>query len=752
MSPPKLRRGIYLCARTPVLRTHRAVPAVLLLLLWAPPYSGSPPAVPLAQPAPAVAVANAPTPVAPADVDRGLKLMETGLEDQAMTALVASLPAHRSDAWGGRIQFVLGFLCVQNKRYTQALVHLRDPLILKSGVEDISVFYQGQAYYSLKDYARAAEAFQWYAAARPESALVTEAVKLQGESLAQIQRYPEAAAAFLRALRSMTGWELPSVHFKAAECLQKADVLQDSLTWYEKLYSEYPGYYRDKEVEARIRSLRASLHLPTAIPPETIEKRAASFARVGSYRSAANEYVRLKTAYPSYFASKNLSIELGVAAYKGGNQALARSLLAEAAPGDMTGRANLTLAEMAREAGKDNKALYAAASRANSSYAEYALYRLFTQALSEGDDGLAGVHMEELVRRFPGYYAGSALWKRAWALYAARSFSDAADLFLRYDAACPLGDYAAASLYWSARAAAECGRTADAQSRYQAVLARFPRTIYAYLASDAIGRPVPSFAPARVDVAAQRAAYFASFRAALAPAVQAVWDRVELLRLCRLNSLATRELGALRQRAMDPTPYLVRQATIYHDIGQHRQAIVTLRDAFPTYLSMSPEELPRFIWEMFYPLEYVESFEEQAARLGIRRNLLLGLACQESCFHPRARSPSGAVGIMQLLPSTARYVARRYRLSYSYTGLLDPERNIQMGALYLQGLLKQFGNNEVYALIGYNAGPGRVTSWSRTMPSLDGLEIAENALFAETRNYALVVLQNAREYERLYGK
>lgn len=684
----------------------------------------------------------------PEDVERALFQMELGHRDDARRQLASAFAAHSNDFWAGRVQFVLGYMDIEDKRFEGALEHLREPSILKSGFEDLSIFYQGHAYLNLKNYEIAAEAFQFYMTARGESALTAEAAKMMGEALAGAGRPAEAAAAYEKSLAATKGWEVPSLYFKAGENHEKAAELKQALACFEKLYAQFPTYYRDRDVQTRMRSLRLALKLPSVISPELVEARARSYTDAGHHKSAYGEYSRLKSSYPAHYAARGLAHEYGVEAFKSGNHTLARVLLTEAATKDVTGRSHLALADLLRETGKDPTASLEAASRGDAAYAEPALYKLFSWCHARRDGAGAGRYLHELVSRFPGALAGLALWKRAWARYGDGVFEEAGALFARYREVSPRGEYAAASMYWAARAFERCGRSDEAGDLSKELAIRYPRTVYAnFPPSRSTGRPDPP--PS--ELVAERSAYFQAARSLLPPDVQVAWDRSELLRLCRLYSLALRELRYIESGTTDPTAVRVKQAVIYHDTRSHRQAIITIRDTFPGYLSMRPGDLPRFIWEMLYPLRYVGEFEKQATKLGMPTSLLLGLVCQESCFNPVARSGSGAVGVMQLLPSTARYVARKHHLRYSSSSLLDPAANIEMGALYLDGLLTQFGQNQVYALIGYNAGPGRVVSWRRSMPTFSGLEIAENAGFAETRNYVLVVLQNAREYERLYG-
>ena len=150
---------------------------------------------------------------------------------------------------------------------------------------------------------------------------------------------------------------------------------------------------------------------------------------------------------------------------------------------------------------------------------------------------------------------------------------------------------------------------------------------------------------------------------------------------------------------------------------------------------------------------------ELGATGSIERALALALSRQESSFNAAAVSSSGALGMMQLLPATAREVAGRMSVPFIQDKLTrDPAYNVSLGSQYLAETLQRFGGSYELALAGYNAGPNRVARWLETMGDpragkIDMIDWIEMIPFRETRNYVQRVMEGVGVYrERLSGQ
>ncbi|MBL8630045.1 MAG: lytic transglycosylase domain-containing protein [Rhodospirillaceae bacterium] len=142
-------------------------------------------------------------------------------------------------------------------------------------------------------------------------------------------------------------------------------------------------------------------------------------------------------------------------------------------------------------------------------------------------------------------------------------------------------------------------------------------------------------------------------------------------------------------------------------------------------------------------------FPEKALQLAIMR--------QESNFDPSATSPAGALGLMQLMPATAKAMAKTAKANFNKSKLTaDPSYNVRLGAQYLHSLVETFDGSYIMAAAGYNAGPGRARQWAQRFgdprdPTVDAVDWIESIPFSETRNYVQRVMENVIVYRSLLG-
>ncbi|MEG6509526.1 lytic transglycosylase domain-containing protein [Methyloligella sp. 2.7D] len=138
--------------------------------------------------------------------------------------------------------------------------------------------------------------------------------------------------------------------------------------------------------------------------------------------------------------------------------------------------------------------------------------------------------------------------------------------------------------------------------------------------------------------------------------------------------------------------------------------------------------------------------------------LVHALSRQESEFNAEAKSPAGARGLMQLMPSTAKLIARQFKVKYSLASLTNAAYNVQLGEAHLGDLINNYDGSYFMALVAYNAGPGRVRDWVEAYgdprdPNVDPVDWVESIPYTETRNYVIKIMESLQLYRsRLHGE
>ena len=288
--------------------------------------------------------------------------------------------------------------------------------------------------------------------------------------------------------------------------------------------------------------------------------------------------------------------------------------------------------------------------------------------------------------------------------------------------------------YWTGRAHEALGQAADAGLAYQAASAH-KYTYYGQLASEKIDARAIDLG-ASVTVSPQDVAEFEA-----RPMVQAM----------RLMAAAG-EMGYYRtfshhldDRLSDPVGIeLLSRLNHLHD---QPDTAVRAGKAGLARSIIAPDAA--------YPV----LLHEFSRRPQVENAFILAITRQESEFNPRARSPVGALGLMQFMPSTARNEARLRAMPYQKSWLTeDPAYNMTLGGLHLDTLLSQFDGSYIMTAAAYNAGPSRPRQWVRDYGDprtgqIDPVDWVEFVPFSETRNYIQRVLENIQVYRhRLSGE
>jgi soluble lytic murein transglycosylase len=288
----------------------------------------------------------------------------------------------------------------------------------------------------------------------------------------------------------------------------------------------------------------------------------------------------------------------------------------------------------------------------------------------------------------------------------------------------------ARALYWQGRALSALKRSDGAKAKFDSA-ARFGTIYYGQLAREEIGlghvaQKVPSGEPH-------------------ADAVKAV-ERDEVVRAMRLYIRTSGEknpslfLNSLAQR-FDSADQMNAVASIIHDIGGTSAALRFAK-------AVGRKGIDIDAWS--YPVRGLPDWTQ--AGKPVERALVFALSRQESEFNPTAKSQAGAIGLMQILPTTAKLIASQNNIAYAPQRLQsDPAYNVKLGAAHLADLIHEYRGSYILTLVAYNAGPRRVTEWidaygDPRSSKVDPIDWVESIPFHETRQYVQKVMQNMHIY------
>ena len=312
---------------------------------------------------------------------------------------------------------------------------------------------------------------------------------------------------------------------------------------------------------------------------------------------------------------------------------------------------------------------------------------------------------------------------RQWRVRAALSDGDWKNALQRIDELDATERNSETWRYWRAYALDADGASGDAFTEYARLAGE--RSYYGFLAADHLQRPY-QMNDSRVNYEKEQ--------------LESI-ERIPGIVRARELYLAGKHLDARREwyhaTTSLPEQELKLVALLAHRWGWHDRAILTAsRAGYWSDLTLR------------FPLPHRKSIFAYADQYDLDPSLIYGVIRQESAFMEDARSPVGALGLMQLMPQTGKQTARSLKIRYlGSQALLHSDQNIRLGSAYLNKLMKRYNGSPVLAAAAYNAGPHRVSRWLPTGKSMDASLWMERIPFKETRHYVRRVLAYATVFE-----
>jgi soluble lytic murein transglycosylase len=343
--------------------------------------------------------------------------------------------------------------------------------------------------------------------------------------------------------------------------------------------------------------------------------------------------------------------------------------------------------------------------------------------------------------------AASAHWRAGWLSYRQGLYTDAERLFDEQIKLYPGDKETVAALYWRGRLyETQDHKPANAATSYRTVVRAYQHFLYAQMARQrlaALGEQAPAAEPQLDRIQA--------------PIVPTLVDNfpVDSPHLAKAKLLANAGLNDYipAEIAADPDSSswsALAEAQIYASYGETFRAMRALKKALPYAASAPIDSIPLAYWRILFPEAWWETIKTESAKNNLDPYLVASLIRQESEFNPSVISYANAYGLMQLLPSTGKQMAKEEGIAHFQAfQLLDPEMNIRLGTRYLRQMLDKLGNVPEYALAAYNAGDNRVVDWQAAGPYGGMDEFVESIPFTQTREYVQAILRNQETYRAI---
>jgi soluble lytic murein transglycosylase len=303
--------------------------------------------------------------------------------------------------------------------------------------------------------------------------------------------------------------------------------------------------------------------------------------------------------------------------------------------------------------------------------------------------------------------------------------------------------------FWVGKWATTLGKQQEAITAYKSVISEFPYSYYAWRSASILGLNVGDFNNLRV----MNPAIIPPQRP-VPPAGSETFHELYLLGQDRDAWLQWEtEFKNKNQPSVAEqfTEGLMKLTKGEYLIGIDKIAKLEDRETPAEKAEYAALSQQAIYWQARYPFPYFKEIEKWSTSRQLNPLLVTALMRQESRFQAKVKSPVGATGLMQIMPSTGAWIAPQIGLDFKKINLENPSDNIMLGTWYLDYTHQQYGNNSMLAIASYNAGPGNVAKWLQTIPKQDPDEFVEGIPFDETKNYVRQVFGNYWNYLRLYN-
>ncbi|OGC23514.1 hypothetical protein A2310_02810 [candidate division WOR-1 bacterium RIFOXYB2_FULL_37_13] len=644
-----------------------------------------------------------------------------------------------------------------------------------------------QAYYAMGEYNYSAYELLSFIEKYKESVLFENANYLLAESFFKGERFNDALAQTKKYLDFFPDGSWGSrMFFIRGEIFKQKEDWEAAYGAFNSSDLFYPLSYSAKLARQEMAKLSIQHKFLKFKPsPDELYSKGLSFYNKKDYESASKIFSRLAKDYPKHKYTKNALIKLGEIEDTSEDEEKIIASTEKYYPEIKEDSQALRLYKLGRKYGQ--KGEYAKAisllkksidDYPKNKYKDRALYYLGMYSERYASPKAALNYYVKLVLDHPSsYYVDGAILRAGHLYYETGDYENS---YLIYSQAQThrVGSETPQCLFWWGKLAEQLGRPKDAAGIYYYLAQRFDHTYQAYRAKEKLNElgykaPESSFKGKNIeekilaseeineeeltktmnDWQAKNGRLLGSKE--IAKALQSY----KLLMDTGLTKFAAQEAknilshtkGELKDSAENTL------ATIMQKSGEYSTPLKYVeKKVANAILDGTSSSVSQNLWQIAYPKGYWDKVFDAANKYGVDPYLTLAVIREESRFNPKALSRSSAHGLMQIIPSTGKILAKQLSIDpFSRNKMYDISTNIEMGTYYLSNLIKRFDGNVFLALAGYNGGPSRVKKWVNEWyggdtKNLDIDEFVQNIPIRETRYYVQKVMGSYYQYKRLY--
>lgn len=584
-------------------------------------------------------------------------------------------------------------------------------------IPDYVLYYRAVAERGLGNTTGAARDFYKILADYPESTLRKKALLSLGGVYYDSGDYERAEKTF----RIVYGQEDQSstralALYKIAGSLEGEKKYTEAISAYKELWLEFPESELSDSSFIRCLEISQREAIPFEVNDFDYIKRAERLFKLSRWRAALENFDKVSEK------TNDIKLKMAISKYRLGLLDEASNILAQ-----INGPESLYwMSKISVKFGRDEEAAETLSQislfHPQSQIAPQALYEAARLYQSDLNFGKALETYDLLIRNYPeSEFAKDAIWNIGWIHYRNKEYTEAQVTFSSINTL--------QALYWKARVFEKEGRGQEALSIYENLAHSSSPSYYSYLARKKIGSVDNLSVPIELSVAkddfikGNPAKDRARFLIELGMFDDAIWEIKEMEKKAK-----TQEDLLLISRLYSKADDFYDSIKIADKLGFSQATKLS----YPVYLD-----------------GIVKNF---SAKYGVDEFLIYSIIREESRFQKDAVSVSGAIGLMQLIPTTGKSTAQKVGINGYRTDMLYiPDVNIQLGTAYFKGVLDEFDGNIVFALASYNGGPNNVARWIVKLGNLDPDEFVEEIPYAETRNYVKKVLRSYGAYRSIYN-